>query len=527
MGVAIVIDSDFSRNNIGKVTFLTEDIPLTGLSISGSDLVSGINSQYSIRYLPANTTQKGVVWSIESGSDYANIDSNSGLLTIKAGANNSSVTIKASSIRNPLVTDTKNITVTYDNTILLTRLTISGDSIVNGPDAQYSAVYTPSNTTQKGVNWSIANGSQYAEIDNNGKLTVKSGAASNHITIKIISSVNPEILATKDITVSYGNSVNVEGISITGPDSTNEITTQYGVSYTPSDTTQKGVAWSIESGSDYASIDSSTGILTVKSGANASPVTIKAASVYNSSVTTTKSITVSYPAVTTGYWDLMGHVGYVPIPKPNLTGFSCLIELENEISPTSGDTVNIIIATQSMGVSTSGRCHLAVSSAFSMLYARSSNFDAGNGEGWKGTNQNKESRIANTNNKVLLINSDNMFQGESTTSLSKNDWTLLSSNVGMGQFTGYLQFGTKITGGDAYKYPTNEDLSTAVTNGEVSANNIAGIKIKTFILFCSTKYATAAEMLAHRANADVDIRFGGNGAPYNAGTSGALIYSGY
>ncbi len=89
--------------------------------------------------------------------------------------------------------------------IALTGLAISGDSSVYtaGNTAQFSVTYTPSNTTQRGVSWSIVSGADYASIDESGKLTVKSGANGDTVKIRATSKVNTSVYAEKTINVAY------------------------------------------------------------------------------------------------------------------------------------------------------------------------------------------------------------------------------------------------------------------------------------------------------------------------------------
>lgn len=115
MGIAIIIpDVSFSESNIGQVT-PTGNKPLVSLSISGNDSVIGREDAalYTVEYNPADTTQRGVVWSIVSGSAYATIDEG-GYLTVLQGASGSSVTIRATSSKNGSIYAEKTITVTYE-----------------------------------------------------------------------------------------------------------------------------------------------------------------------------------------------------------------------------------------------------------------------------------------------------------------------------------------------------------------------------------------------------------------------------
>ena len=115
MGIAIIIpDVSFSESNIGQVT-PTGNKPLVSLSISGDDSVIGREDAalYTVEYNPADTTQRGVVWSIVSGSAYATIDEG-GSLTVLEGASESSVTIRATSSKNSSIYAEKTIAVTYE-----------------------------------------------------------------------------------------------------------------------------------------------------------------------------------------------------------------------------------------------------------------------------------------------------------------------------------------------------------------------------------------------------------------------------
>ena len=73
------------------------------------------NSKCTINYHPRYTNEKGVVWEIAEGSEYAMITSN-GLVIPLVGANNNEVTVKATSTYHPSITATKKITVTYVET---------------------------------------------------------------------------------------------------------------------------------------------------------------------------------------------------------------------------------------------------------------------------------------------------------------------------------------------------------------------------------------------------------------------------
>lgn len=115
MGLALIVPNiSFAGANYGKVT-PAEDIPITGLSISGPSSVTGGSDavQYVAEYTPATTSQRAVSWSIVSGSAYATIDT-SGVISILQGASSSAVTIRVTSAVNPSIFAEKTISVTYE-----------------------------------------------------------------------------------------------------------------------------------------------------------------------------------------------------------------------------------------------------------------------------------------------------------------------------------------------------------------------------------------------------------------------------
>lgn len=89
--------------------------------------------------------------------------------------------------------------------INITGLGILGPSTVNDVSntAQFQVTYSPSNTTQRSITWSVVSGSDYASIDGNGKLTVKSNAKGNVVKVRATSTDKPNIYAEKSVNVTY------------------------------------------------------------------------------------------------------------------------------------------------------------------------------------------------------------------------------------------------------------------------------------------------------------------------------------
>lgn len=115
MGKAIIIkDVSFANVSIGKVHAQGAK-PLIALDIIGPAKVFGSTNAavYTTTYMPINTTERGVAWSIVTGGLYASIDSSTGVLSIYEGASDESVVIRATSVEKPSITADKTISVTY------------------------------------------------------------------------------------------------------------------------------------------------------------------------------------------------------------------------------------------------------------------------------------------------------------------------------------------------------------------------------------------------------------------------------
>lgn len=130
MGVAVIIPGIKFGNEYGKVT-LSGTRPIKALEIIAESSYTAPEVQLSVRLNPLTTTQRGIIWSITSGGEYASIDEN-GKLTVDSSASGASVTVKAMSYDNHGVYDTKIIALTYDAPVtLLEKVSISGAPTLN------------------------------------------------------------------------------------------------------------------------------------------------------------------------------------------------------------------------------------------------------------------------------------------------------------------------------------------------------------------------------------------------------------
>lgn len=131
MGLALIVPGiSFASKNLGQVTPLGYE-PITGLAISGPDTVTG-SAVFTPIYTPANTSQRGVAWSIVSGGTYASINASTGEVTALSGASASPVTIRVTSTEDASIYAEKTISVSAGTgPTIMSTITFDGQSAID------------------------------------------------------------------------------------------------------------------------------------------------------------------------------------------------------------------------------------------------------------------------------------------------------------------------------------------------------------------------------------------------------------
>lgn len=127
MGIAVIIpNANFQDANLGKVT-LQQGVPLRSITIVGPDEITE-PTPFTVNFFPANTSQRGIVWSIVSGGTYASINAETGELTPIVGAAMNGVVIRATSSADNNIYAEKTVTVSY-GMVYEEKLALVGDGV--------------------------------------------------------------------------------------------------------------------------------------------------------------------------------------------------------------------------------------------------------------------------------------------------------------------------------------------------------------------------------------------------------------
>ncbi len=130
-GIAITIPNGNYSTEFGQIVTELVDTPVTGITITCNDNYIGTQYRLSCQFAPLRTNQRNVRWEIVSGSEYAAIDAATGLLTIFESANNTIITVRATSLSNSSIYDTKELVLTYKRSAVTERLIKSLGNLSN------------------------------------------------------------------------------------------------------------------------------------------------------------------------------------------------------------------------------------------------------------------------------------------------------------------------------------------------------------------------------------------------------------
>ena len=249
------------------ITISNQTGPVTSIVVTGEGGATSITTdkgslQLTATVLPVNATVRSVTWSFVSGSEIASINS-SGLLT---AIDNGFVTVKATAKDGTGIYGTLVISISsqISNVTGITISALGGLATITDDDGslQLIAEVMPQEAKNKTVTWSVINGTGQAIINASGLVTAKSNG-----TVIALATANDGsgVYGTLVIAIT-GQIVPVTSITISGESDLTSIIDDNGSlqlikTVLPSNATVNKVTWSIEDGSEYASINDS-GLLT-------------------------------------------------------------------------------------------------------------------------------------------------------------------------------------------------------------------------------------------------------------------------
>jgi|WetSurMetagenome_2_1015567.scaffolds.fasta_scaffold03649_2 uncharacterized protein YjdB len=277
------------------ITILNQVISVTGINITGAGGASIITTndgslQLSASVLPANATDKTVIWSLANGTGQATISSN-GLVT---AIENGTVTARATANDGSGISGSLLITI-FNQKTPVTSITVTGSGGLttitsdNG-SLQLIASILPLSATDKSVTWSIVTGLGLASISALGLLT-----AFDNGSVTVMATANDGSGVNGIIVINISNQAGpVTSISVAAEGGATTISTDNGslqlnAAILPANATVKTVSWSFAGGTGQATINAYGFVTAVDNGT----VIVKATANDGSGVFGTMVITIS------------------------------------------------------------------------------------------------------------------------------------------------------------------------------------------------------------------------------------------
>ena len=260
---------------------------VTGLTIEGaSSVAAGKSITLKAVMMPADATEKSVVWSVDCDKSIASI-SQSGKLTTKKISAITTITVTAVSKQNSAIRATHTVTirpVTTGLAISAPRLTID----LASPTLQLTAKCIPEDASQQ-VAWSTSN-KRIATVDANGVVTaLKAGTVTITATATDGTGVRAKFTVKVQKTVK---SLTISGAAKLGGGQSTTIK----ATILPKDAANQKVIYSLNCPASVATI-STSGVLTTKNVTEITTVTVNAVSAENSTISATWTLVI-YPKTT-------------------------------------------------------------------------------------------------------------------------------------------------------------------------------------------------------------------------------------
>ncbi|TCL59868.1 Ig-like protein group 2 [Kineothrix alysoides] len=272
--------------------------PLTANVVKGgteafSAVVSGSNS-------PAQT----VTWSVYDNTSSGTTINSSGLLTVGSDETAATLTIKAESTVDTSKSSTATVTVTDASTpaptVTVVTVIASSSSVLPGATLNFTATVAGTNSPSQEVTWAVSgNNTANTKITSAGVLTVSSDETATSLTITATSILDNIKSGTATVTVTPLVTVSSVTVSPSSGSVQTGGTKTFTATVTGTNNPSQEVTWSVSGNNGVGTTISSSGVLTIASSETASTLTVKAASILDSSKYGTAAVTVTQANTTT------------------------------------------------------------------------------------------------------------------------------------------------------------------------------------------------------------------------------------
>ena len=319
----LIKSRQLEKSNTGQI------VGVSGITLNKTalNLTIGASESLVATISPSNATNKDVEWT-SSNTNVATVDTTGKVTGVSAGSATITVKTKDGSkvatcnvtVKNPVISVTG---VTLNKTAL---------NLVTGASESLVATISPSNATNKNVEWTSSN-TNVATVDTTGKVTgVSSGSAT--ITVKTKDGAK---VATCNVTVK-NPVISVTGVTLnkTALNLVTGASESLVATISPSNATNKDVEWT-SSNTNVATVDTTGKVTGVSAGS--ATITVKTK---DGAKVATCNVTVKNPVISANENKLIGEDRYKTAIKVSNRGWS---KSDNVVIVNSSAIVDALSAT--------------------------------------------------------------------------------------------------------------------------------------------------------------------------------------
>ena len=319
----LIKSRQLEKSNTGQI------VGVSGITLNKTalNLTIGASESLVATISPSNATNKDVEWT-SSNTNVATVDTTGKVTGVSAGSATITVKTKDGSkvatcnvtVKNPVISVTG---VTLNKTAL---------NLVTGASESLVATISPSNATNKDVEWTSSN-TNVATVDTTGKVTgVSAGSATITVKTKDGSKVATCNVTVKNPVISVtGVTLNKTALNLVTGASESLVAT-----ISPSNATNKDVEWT-SSNTNVATVDTTGKVTGVSAGS--ATITVKTK---DGAKVATCNVTVKNPVISANENKLIGEDRYKTAIKVSNRGWS---KSDNVVIVNSSAIVDALSAT--------------------------------------------------------------------------------------------------------------------------------------------------------------------------------------
>jgi hypothetical protein len=266
------------------------------VSPAAASVVKGGTLQFSAEVAGIGAYSNAVVWTLDGAAAAGTAISAGGLLTVAATETAATLTVKAASTANSAKYGSA--TVNIADPVAITAVTVSpaAASVVKGETRQFSAAVTGTGSFSNAVVWTVGgNTGAGTSISEGGLLAIAANEGAATLTLTATSLADSTKSGSATVTVADPPAISAVTVSPAAASVVKGGTRQFAAAVAGTGSFSTAVAWTVGGRRSAQTTISESGLLSVAANESAATLTVTAASLADSALSGSATVTVTEP----------------------------------------------------------------------------------------------------------------------------------------------------------------------------------------------------------------------------------------